>query len=294
MQKIVPHLWFDKEAKDAAAFYVSVFGNESKLDNNFTLHDTPSGSVDVVGFHVLGYEFAAISAGPLFKFNPSVSFSVACKSTAEVDALWEKLSSGGKALMELGTYPFSERYGWLEDRYGLSWQLIAMGDVEIKQRVTPAIMFVGDVCGKAEEAIRFYASVFRNSKVGDIFRYVKGQEPDKEGAAAHAFFTLENQEFVAMDSARSHHFAFNEAISFIVNCNTQQEINYYWEKLSADPKSEQCGWLKDQYGLSWQVGPANMNDMLQNGTPEQVDRVTKAFLKMKKFDLAVLEDAYRG
>jgi predicted 3-demethylubiquinone-9 3-methyltransferase (glyoxalase superfamily) len=95
-----------------------------------------------------------------------------------------------------------------------------------------------------------------------------------------------------MDSAQAHDFTFNEAISLMVNCNNQEEIDYYWGKLSAVPESEQCGWLKDSYGVSWQVVPAGLDDMLQNGTREQVDRVTEAFLQMKKFDLAELERAY--
>ncbi len=294
MQKITPHLWFDKEAKEAAEFYVSVFGKNSIVKNVFTVHDTPSGSVDIVSFNLAGQDFEAISAGPLFKFNPSVSFSVSFKTKAEVDELWKKLSPGSKVLMELGSYPFSERYGWLQDKYGLSWQIIAMGDTEIKQTITPVIMYVGDVCGKAEEAIQFYISVFHNSKVGDIFRYTKGQEPNKEGTIAHAFFTLEGQLFATMESAQKHDFKFNEAISFIVNCNNQEEIDYYWEKLSADPKSEQCGWLKDKFGVSWQVVPVEMNEMLQHGTKKQIARVTESFLQMKKFDIAKLEHAFEG
>jgi predicted 3-demethylubiquinone-9 3-methyltransferase (glyoxalase superfamily) len=97
-----------------------------------------------------------------------------------------------------------------------------------------------------------------------------------------------------MDSARDHHFAFNEAISFLVPCETQAEIDYYWEKLSADPKAEQCGWLKDKFGLSWQIWPTAIGEMMKNGTREQIDRITQAFLPMKKFDLATLQRAYAG
>ncbi len=153
MNKITPHLWFDKEAKEAAEFYVSVFPN-SKITNVNTIHDTPSGDCDIVSFELNGQPFMAISAGPLFKFN--------------------------------------------------------------------------------------------------------------------------------------------EAISFIVSCKDQEEIDYYWEKLSSNPESEQCGWCKDKYGLSWQVTPEEMDEMLQNGTSEQVARVTKAFLQMKKFDIAELKKAYEA
>jgi len=290
-QKIIPHLWFDKEAKEAARFYTSLFP-ASKITSTTTLHNTPSGDSDIVSFEVAGYQFMAISAGPLFKFNPSVSFLVACQTKEELDAMWNKLSKGGKPLMDLGTYPFSEKYGWIIDKYGLSWQLMFFEDFPIKQKIIPTLMFVGKVAGKAEEAINFYVPVFRNAKVGDIARYGKGEEPDKEGTVKHANFTLEGQEFSAMDSALEHKFGFNEAISFMVFCDSQEEIDYYWEKLSAVPEAEQCGWLKDKYGASWQVTPTILQEMMKNGSREQIDRVTQAFLPMKKFDIAKLEEAY--
>lgn len=293
MQKITPHLWFDKEAKEAAKFYTSVF-KDSKINNTTTLHNTPSGTTDIVTIELMGQEFTLISAGPLFKFNPSVSFLVGCRTLDEVDRLWESLSEKGKALMEPGEYPFSEKYGWVQDRYGLSWQVMFVGEHEINQKITPTLMFVGKQAGRAEEAINFYATVFHDSKVGDILSYSKGEEPDIEGTIKHAAFTLEGQEFAAMDSARVHDFAFNEAISFIVHCENQEEIDYYWVKLSAVPEAEQCGWLKDKYGLSWQIVPTIMEEMLRDGDKKRLARVTEAFLKMKKFDIEELKKAYKG
>lgn len=152
-QKIVPNLWFDKEATEAANFYCSVFP-DSRITNTTTLHDTPSGDCDIVSFTLSGQPFMAISAGPLFKFN--------------------------------------------------------------------------------------------------------------------------------------------ESISFMVYCDTQEKIDYYWEKLSAVPEAEQCGWLKDRYGLSWQIVPTVMDKMMQDHDPERLARVTQAVLKMKKFDLAALQKAYDG
>lgn len=293
MQKITPHLWFDKEAKEAAKFYTSVLKN-SKINYTTTLYNTPSGTTDIVAIELMGQEFTLISAGPLFKFNPSVSFLIACRTKDEVDKLWEALSKGGTALMELGEYPFSERYGWVQDRYGLSWQVMFMGERKITQNITPTLMFTDKKAGRAEEAINFYATVFHNSKVDDILRYSIGEEPDIEGTIKHAAFTLEGQEFAAMDSARVHNFAFNEAISLIVHCETQEGIDYYWGKLSADPKAEQCGWLKDRYGLSWQIVPTGMEEMLRDKDIKRLARVTEAFLKMKKFDIEVLKKAYKG
>lgn len=200
----------------------------------------------------------------------------------------------GKALMDIGAYPFSERYGWIQDKYGLSWQLMFFGGNVINQRITPTLMFVGKVAGKAEEAINFYVSIFHNASVNDILRYGKNEEPDVEGTIKHASFTLEGQEYAAMDSAREHNFTFNEAISLMVHCETQEEIDYYWDRLSADPKAERCGWLKDKYGLSWQVVPNIMNEMMKDTDEKRKARVTEAFLKMKKFNIEALKKAYRG
>jgi predicted 3-demethylubiquinone-9 3-methyltransferase (glyoxalase superfamily) len=306
-QKIIPHLWYDKEAKEAAGFYASIFP-DSKITNITTLHDTPSGDCDVVSFELWGKKFMAISAGPLFKFNPSISFLVnfdpllfgkppsQVKDVREkIDDAWEKLSEGSKVLMPMGKYPFSERYGWIQDKYGLSWQLI-LTDPEGDPRpsIMPSMLFVGKNCGKAEEAINYYLSVFRNSKKGNRFYYNKGQEPDKEGTIMFADFMLENHWIAAMDSAREHNFAFNEAISFMVSCDDQEEIDYYWKTLSAVPEAEQCGWLKDKYEVSWQIVPSGLDEMMRNGTKEQIARVTQAFLKMKKFDLPTLQRAYEG
>jgi predicted 3-demethylubiquinone-9 3-methyltransferase (glyoxalase superfamily) len=293
MQKITYHLWFDKEAKEAAEFYTSIF-KTSKIKNISTFHNTPSGSADLVTIELLGQEFTLISAGPFFKFNPSISLLVACKTKSEIDDLWSSLSTDGVVLMAFGEYPFGEKYGWVQDKYGVSWQLIYNSKGEIKQRIIPTLMFVGNNTGKALEAINFYTSVFHKTKVGDILRYSQGEEPDKEGTIKHASFKLEGQEFAAMDSAREHNFTFNEAISFIVHCKNQKDIDYYWEKLSADSSAEQCGWLKDRYGVSWQIVPEIMNEMMSSKDKEKIARVTEAFLKMKKFDIAKLEKAYTG
>ncbi|MFJ5713064.1 VOC family protein [Neobacillus sp. NPDC093127] len=299
-QKIVPHLWYDKEAKEAAEYYTFIFP-DSKITDVTSIHDTPSGDSDIVTFELWGQKFMAISAGPYFKINPSISFVVNFDPSREKDArekideVWNKMSEGGTVLMPLDQYPFSERYGWIQDKYGLSWQLIlTKPEGEERPAIVPSFLFVGDKCGIAEEAISFYLSVFKNANQGLIVRYPKGMEPDKEGSIMFSDFSIENQWFAAMDSAHEHKFSFNEAISFIVYCDTQEEIDYYWEKLSAVPEAEQCGWLKDKFGISWQIVPSEMDAMMSKGTPEQLARVTKAFLKMKKFDLVELQKAYKG
>jgi predicted 3-demethylubiquinone-9 3-methyltransferase (glyoxalase superfamily) len=299
-QKIVPHLWFNTEAREASDFYCSIFP-DSRVTNINTLRNTPSGDTEIVEFVLWGTTFQAISAGPYFEFNPSISFMINFDPSQDrearqrIDAVWEKLMEGGKALMPLDKYPFSERYGWVQDRYGLSWQLIYTNpEGEERPLIMPSLLFVGDVYGKAEEASETYLLVFKDTKRGAIERYPAGMEPDKEGKTMFTDFRLEGQWFVAMDSAREHGFKFNEAISFMVYCEDQEEIDYYWEKLSAVPEAKQCGWLKDPYGLSWQVVPAAMDEMMRDEDPERLSRVTQAFLKMKKFDLAQLQRVYAG
>jgi len=300
MQTITPHLWYDKEAREAAEFYTTVFPN-STITNVTTLHNTPSGDCDVVSFTLWGYSFQAISAGPLFTFNPSISFMVNFDPSQDtdaktrIDAIWSKLVDGGKILMPLDAYPFSERYGWVQDKYGLSWQLILTNpEGEVRPRIIPSLMFVGNVCGKAEEASDFYLSVLQNSRRGTIARYPAGMEPDQEGTVMFTDFKLDGQWFTAMDSAHGHDFAFNEAISFIVHCDTQEEIDYYWDSLSAVPEAEQCGWLKDKYGVSWQIVPTAMDVMLASGDQDKIARVTEAFLTMKKLNIAALMRASQG
>lgn len=301
MQKIVPYLWYDKEAVEAAGFYASVFPS-SKVKFTSKMRGTPSGEVEITGFSIMGYDFQAISAGPYFKFNPSISVMVNFDPSQDKDALkridevWEKLLPGGTVMMPLDKYPFSERYGWIQDKYGLSWQLIYTNpEGEKRPFIIPAMLFVTPGCDKAEEATDFYISIFKDSKRGTLSRYPAGMAPNKEGSVAFTDFKLEGQWFVAMDgSSEMHKFAFNEAVSLMVMCKDQAEIDYYWEKLSAFPEAEQCGWLKDKYGVSWQIVPAEMDEMMRKGTPEQADRVTKAFLPMKKMVISELKKAYLG
>jgi len=292
-QRITPCLWFEKDAQEICKFYTSIF-KDSEVKNIRTLKNTPSGTVEVAAVRLVDLEFSLLVAGPFFKFTPAVSFLIACKTKDEVEALWAELAKGGKPMMELGEYPFSEKYGWMEDKYGLSWQVMSVGDRAIEQKITPTLMFVGKQAGRAEEAMQFYGTVFNNSKIDNIWRYGEGELPDNPGTVKHASFTLESQKFAAMDSAYPHAFTFNEAISFVVHCETQEEIDRYWEELSADPKAEQCGWLKDKYGLSWQIVPTVMDEMFKGKDEKKLARLTAAFLKMKKFDIEGLKRAYEG
>lgn len=300
VKPITPHLWFDTQAREATEFYCSVFP-DSRVTSVTTIHDTPSGDCDVVDFVLQGQPFMAISAGPMFKFNPSVSFMVNFDPSREDDAAgrlnrtWAALMDGGQALMPLDEYPFSKRYGWVQDRYGLSWQLILSDPAgDPPPAIVPALMFTGDVAGKAEDAGAFYRSVFDGSQAGQLARWPEGSEHDTPGTVMFSDFRLGEAWFAAMDSAYPHGFGFNEAISFMVTCRDQAEIDRYWAQLSAVPESEQCGWCKDRFGLSWQIAPQILDELMTSGDQGVVDRVVQAFLPMKKLDVAKIEAAGRG
>ena len=275
---IYPCLWFDGKAKEAAEYYCSVFRN-SKItaENQFA-----------VTFETEGQKFMCLNGGPAFTINPSISFYVLFDSEEELKIAWDKLLSGGAVLMALDKYEWSSQYGWLQDKFGTSWQL-TVGKVEdVGQRITPMLMFTREKAGKAEQAIAFYTSVFDHSGVKIIARYTR-EDPDVEGTLKHSQFNLGKHIFMAMDSSLGHQFGFNEAISFVVECETQKEIDYYWEKLTHGGEESQCGWLKDKYGVSWQIVPAILGKLLSD--PERAGRVTNAFLQMKKFEIDKLIDA---
>jgi len=293
MQKIIPHLWYDKEAKEAALFYINLF-DQSKLLNVTVIENTPSGDTEIVGFELAGQHFMAISAGPYFRLNPSISLMVACFSIEEVNTKWKALSEGGTELMPLGEYPFSKWYGWVQDRYGLSWQLMLTDNGQNVQKITPNLLFSNESCGKAEEAVKYYAEIFEYSEIGIISRYGEGEAMSSKAKVNYAAFKLCGIDFSAMDNGFDVDFSFNEAFSLIINCKDQKEIDYFWDRLSAVPEAEQCGWSKDKFGVSWQIVPENMDEALFKGSRDEIQRVTEAFLKMKKFDIDTLEKARLG
>ncbi len=298
MQKIIPHLWYDTQAKEAAEFYVTVFP-DSKINSHKVIKGTPSGDCDIMSFEVMGFKFMSISAGPLFKFTPAISFMVNFdpsqdpEAATRIDEIWNKLVEGGKVLMPIQEYPHSKRYGWLEDRYGVSWQLMLTNpDGEPRPAIIPSLMFAGENTGHAQESSDYYIETFKNSKRGIVAPYPEDAAPDPKSKLMFTDFMLEGQWFAAMDGGKMHQFNFNEAVSLLVKCEDQAEIDYLWEKLSAVPEAEQCGWLKDKFGVTWQITPKEMDEMMSKGTPEQVQRVTQAFLKMKKFDVGTLRAAF--
>jgi predicted 3-demethylubiquinone-9 3-methyltransferase (glyoxalase superfamily) len=235
----------------------------------------------------------ALNGGPLFKFTPALSLFVILEDAAAVDRLWEGLIDGGTALMPLDKYDWSEKYGWLADRWGMTWQISLGKHADTGRTVTPSLLFGGEAAGRAEPAMELYTSAFPRSRIEGIRRH-DGSGPDAAGTVLHAQFQLDGQTLMAMDSAAPHAFTFNEAVSLLVNCDDQAEIDRLWSALSAVPEAEACGWLKDRFGVSWQITPRVLGEMMASGDPAAVERLTAAFMRMKKLDLPALERAFAG
>lgn len=292
--KISHCLWFDRQAEEAAQYYTSVFSNTLITGMQTNPMDTPSGKANTILVATItleGQDFMLLNGGPHFKPNPSISFMVNCATAEEVETLWNRLSEGGTPRMALDSYPFSDKYGWIEDQYGVNWQLILPKE-NASQKVVPSLMFVKENYGKAEAAVHYYTSIFHDAQPGIFSRYPAGMEPDQEGNIMYADFTLEGQRFAAMDSAHDHSFQFDEGVSFEVLCNSQEEIDYYWEKLTANGGKEvQCGWLKDPFGVSWQITPDIMPELLGSKDPEKAKRAMQAMMQMVKLDMQKLKNA---
>ncbi|HSX09528.1 MAG TPA: VOC family protein [Candidatus Saccharimonadales bacterium] len=161
------------------------------------------------------------------------------------------------------------------------------------QKITPFLWFDKE----AEEAAKYYVSVFKNSKIKTIQKYPEAAELVSgmpAGSVMTVEFEIEGMTFVALNGGPVEGFTFSPATSFVVNCETQEEIDHLWSKLSADPEAEQCGWCKDKFGVTWQIVPAALNKLLADSDPEKVNRVTQCFMQMKKFDIAELKKAYEG
>ena len=293
MSRVGSCLWFNDDAEEAVLFYLDVFGDGKVVEKQPYVVKTPSelpvGSTMTADFELLGHSFVALNGGPHFTPNPSISFMVHRSSKQEISRLWERLADGGKVLMPLGEYPFSKWYGWVQDKYGFSWQLILPlvpeGEGNPRPPIVVSHLFSGDVCGKAQEAMQFYTSVFGDAKIGDVHRYGPGQEPNSPDSLMLGDFKLLGQWFACMDSALQHDFSFNEAVSHIVLCTDQEEINYYYDKLSAVPEAEMCGWLKDQYGVSWQLTTKEVNELVSD------TQAMSALMDMKRLDLKALRQA---
>ena len=294
MTSITPNLWCDGDAEAAAALYTSAFPDSRVLaTSRYPATDLPefqaamAGSVLTIDLEIGGHPFTLINAGPEFPITPALSFMVNFDPSRDpdardhLDALWVRLLDGGRALMELGEHPFSAHYGWVEDRHGVSWQLILTDPAgEPRPFIVPALLFGGAAQNQAAAAVDHYLSVFPGSRLGTRVLYAEPTGPASAGAVMFSDFQLADQWFVAMDAGGEQDFSFTEGVSLSVTCADQVEIDRVWSALSAVPESEQCGWCKDRFGVSWQVVPEGMAELMAG--PDAY----RNLLEMKKIVIA--------
>ena len=299
MQKIIPFLWYDNNAEEAVNFYKSLFDNSSIIhitrynEQSAAASGQKPGTAMTIAFKLEGQNFTALNGGPHFKLNQSISFFVYCESEAKIEKIYKELSGGGFVMMPLDKYDWSPKYAWVIDKFGLSWQL-DVEKINSTQKIVPAILFVNDKVLKVKEAANYYSTVFPDSKIIMEWPYDKSAGfPD--GTLLFAQFKLADHLFNAMSGMGEHKFDFNEAFSFVVNCKDQAEVDYYWNKLTSDGGAESmCGWLKDKFGVSWQIVPARLIELLGDPDAAKAQKVMMAMLQMKKIIISDLEKAYKN
>lgn len=277
-RKITPCLWYNAQAKEAATLYCSAFTN-SKITAQSPI---------VTEINVSGQSITLLDGGPMYRPNASISFYYNCETPEEFDRIWNAFTKEGTILITAGKYPWSEKYGWVSDKFGVSWQL-GISKTKISDKIIPCLMFTGDQYGRADQAIAHYTKIFENSKVDSIQRYSGNEQPDQEGKIKHGEILINGQRFMLLESAQSHGVEFSEGISFTIHCETQQQIDYYWEKLTESGEESMCGWLKDKFGVSWQIIPTVLSKLMSD--PAKAGKAAQAFMAMRKMNIEQIVQA---
>ncbi|MEA5052992.1 MAG: VOC family protein [Propionicimonas sp.] len=295
MQKIIPNLWFDHTAAEAAAFYASVFPDAQVTDTQYyptegllDFQQEFAGKELTVGFEIAGYRFIGINAGAEFPLTPSLSFMLNFDADADpaardqLDALWAALTAGGQVLMPLQEYDFSPHYGWVADRYGVSWQLMLTHPQGVERPfVRPCLLFGGAAQNRAGEAYDYYSQLFPDTQAGPRMLYQQPVGPAIPGRSVlFSELQLLGQWVVLMDAGAEQDFTFNPGVSLMIEADGQTELDRYWAALSAVPEAEQCGWCTDRFGVSWQVIPSNLEQLMQ--APDAY----ATLMGMKKIEIA--------
>ncbi len=280
-QKIIPAIWCNANATEAAEFYASVFRDAAIVES-------VSGMAEYISIH--GQHFLLINGNDMFAPNASISgmlnfnpllFGSEAQARAYLDELYEKLSTGG-VLMELGEYPFSKRYAWVRDKFGFTWQLMLTDPNEPPSPfVIPSFLFGDDNQFQAKRATDTWIELFPNSSRRSLVPYPPADEAP-EDAVMFSEFLLDGHNFSTMDAGRELGFTFTPGVSMVVYCKDQEEIDKYWAVLSKKPEAERCGWCVDEWGVSWQVIPHNINELMSN------EETRNKILEMKKIDLMLL------
>lgn len=283
---IFPCLWHNEDAKQAADFYCKIF-------NGTITADTPV----VLNIELFGQKMMLLNGGPQFQKNASVSFTVLCETENKLQQYWDQLIENGMVLMDLGSYPWSKKYGWLRDQFGTTWQLY-LGEKHSEQTIVPTLMFIHQNNGKASEAMEFYTHIFPDSKIEGVLKYGDGFGNENHEVPAnvqHAHFKIDTYSFYCMDNSYDHAFDFNEGISMVVMTDNQEETDHLWNSLTSEGgKESHCGWLKDQYGMSWQIVPKRLIELINHPDQIKAQKVVQTMMKMQKIVIRDLENAFQS
>lgn len=284
---IFPCLWFNGDGKYAANFYCGLF-------NGSISADTPV----VLNIELFGQKLMFLNAGPQFEKNASISFTILCESEEEVREYWTGLLTKGQILMELKESPWSKKYGWIRDHFGVTWQII-LTEKRSDQKIVPTLMFMHQNNGKAETALEFYTSIFPNSKTGTILRYGDEVSYENQKVAEYiqqAYFQIDHYTLFCLDNSYDHPFDFNEGISMVVMTGDQKQTDHLWNSLlSNGGRESMCGWLKDQFGVSWQIVPKKLLELMNDfDQPQKAQKVVETMMGMQKIIITDLENAYNS
>ncbi|MEK4150438.1 VOC family protein [Carnobacterium sp. FSL E2-0243] len=284
--KFAPCLWVDNQVEEMTELYTKVFENGKPLKTLYFLEDAHGKIGDILtqSVQLANQEFILLNGGPEFKATPSISYMVTCTSETQLQVLWQELSEGGKLLMNLAIYPGVGQFGWLEDRFGISWQF-SLDQSSSSQKITPCFMFSGEQYGNASRAVAEWIEVFQS---GEILEHYSNEDLTTKLAK----FTLHQQEFMAMDSAVDHDFTFSLANSFYVYCENQKEIDRLWTAITSKGTEMPCGWMGDRFGVAWQTVTRDMDTMLDRKNLTKALAVTQAVYGMMKIDSEELRRIY--
>jgi len=284
---IFPCLWYNGDAKQCADFYCYVFSGKITVDSPM-----------VINLELFGQRMMLLNGGPAFQKNASVSFTLVVENENDIDRYWELLSESGDVILSLDEYPWSKKYGWVRDKFGVTRQLF-LGSKRTDQAIIPTLMFLDNNNGKAMQAMKFYTSIFPHSQIEKVLKFGDGvgnENHEIPENVQHAHFVLDGYDFFCMDNSHNHPFNFTEAISVVIMTDDQEQTDYYWNSLTADGGKEgRCGWLKDQFGMSWQIVPKRLLELMNDfDNPEKARKTVEAMLHMTKIEIKELETAYHS
>ncbi len=275
MQTVTPCIWCNGTADEAADFYTGVFPNSAIVQTErypteglLDFQEPLAGKTLTQLLDLNGYRMMLINAGDEFRPNPAISFfvnvdpGIVDDPRGFIDDLWAKLADGGVVLMPLDSYDHSQYYGWVADRFGVSWQIMLTNPGgEPRPFIVPDLMFCGPNQNRATEAVDTYVGLFRDARLGARVRYPSAQGPVTTESVLFSDFTVQGEWLAAMDSGVEQDFTFTEGVSLMVAVDGQEEIDRLWAVLAHE--EQPCGWCRDEFGVSWQIVPDNLDDLLR-------------------------------